>query len=446
MKTNPEYIIDKIAQAGVVGAGGAGFPTHAKLGQPVEMVIANGAECEPLLASDVTLLEHHSPQMIQGLLLVMAAAQAGQGVIALKAKHSSLIDILRQKIDPYPQLKLHLLNDFYPAGDEHTLINEVSGKCVPPGQFPPSVGIVVNNVTTLRQVAAAFSGQPVTSRYVTVAGEVRRPLVIDTPIGIPLSQLVAAAGGSLLDEYRIIVGGPMMGRLAADPEQEVSTKTISGIVVVSPQHWLVQRTQIKPAQQLQRAKSACDNCRMCTDLCPRYLLGHPLEPHLSMQALAHQQIDASQHLTSALLCCQCGICDTIACPCNLSPRALYQELRKEFAHQKLSPQKFVARPVAPEREQRRTPLAKIQQRLNLSQFARQKPTLAPSALFPDRVRIKLKQHVGSAAIPVVKTGDTVSKGQLLGEIPEGKLGARVHASIGGLVTRVEKDFVEVSRC
>lgn len=445
MTIPPKYIIDKIAQAGVVGAGGAGFPTHTKLGQSVEQVIANGAECEPLLASDTTLLEHQTSQVIQGLLLVMASVQAKEAIIAIKSKHKKIAKIITENLKNFPQIKLHLLEDFYPAGDEHTLINEVTGKRVPPGRLPLSVGVVVNNVTTLWQVAAAFSGQAVISRYVTVAGEVRQPIVIDTPIGTPLTGLIAAAGYSKVSDYKVIVGGPMMGQLANDPSQEVTTKTTSGIIVVASDHWLAQRTLVNPQQQLKRVQSACDGCRMCTDLCPRFLLGHPLEPHLSVQALAQQQVDAGQYFTSALLCCLCGVCDTIACPCNLSPRALYLSLKKEFSRKKFPPQKFIARPVTSERQGRKVSLKRIMQRLNINQYAENKPTYVPSTLQPKRVWIKLQQHVGNKAVPIVKIGDRVSKGQLIGEIPAGKLGARVHASINGSISKIETDFMEISK-
>ncbi len=445
MNISPEYIISKIKQAGIVGAGGAGFPTHAKLGQQVQQVIANGAECEPLLAGDVTLLENQSPRVIQGLLLTMAACGAKEGILAVKAKHSSLIkNILEQTTQSYPRIKLHLLDDFYPAGDEQTLIYEVLEKRVLPGQFPPSAGVVVNNVTTLWQVAAAFSGKAVTSRLVTVTGNVRRPVVVETPVGTPFSDLIATAGGSELDDYRIIVGGPMMGQLAGNKE-DCSTKTTSGIIVISPQHWLAQRAQATSRQQLRRARSACDNCRMCTDLCPRYLLGHPIEPHATMRALAQPQNDTAQHILSAALCCLCGICDTIACPCNLSPRSLYLALKKELARQKALPCPFKARPVPEDRRQKRTSADRVKQRLDVNQFAGKRPAPATTALRPAKVRIKLRQHVGAPAVPVVEAGQRVDKGQLVGEIPPGKLGARVHASVDGVVSKIENGVVEITR-
>lgn len=443
VQISSEYLLKKIAQAGVVGAGGAGFPAQFKLNQPVEQVIANGAECEPLLASDKTLLKNYSPQVIKGLLLSMAATQASQGIIAVKKRHSRLVKILQQQITSSQLLRLHLLDDFYPAGDEHILTYEVTGKRIPPGQFPPSVGVVVHNVTTLKQIAAAFDGQPVTSRYVTVTGQVRQPVVIKTPIGTPLRDLVHAAGGSPLNNYRIIVGGPMMGQLAADPRQESTSKTTAGILVVSPHHWLVRRNQANPQQQLQRVKAACDNCRMCTDFCPRYLLGHPLEPHLSMQALSHQQLEVNHLLDAARLCCLCGICEIVACPCNLSPRALYQALKKSLAQQELEPAQLKTQAVRAELQQRRIPLTKLYQRLQIREFTRVKPKVLPRPFLPKRVRINLKQHVGAKADPIVKKGQRVTKGQMIAAVPKDKLGANIHASVTGVVTGVDANWVEI---
>ncbi|MDH3797533.1 MAG: electron transport complex protein RnfC, partial [Desulfobacterales bacterium] len=179
-------IVDKIRAAGVVGAGGAGFPTHVKVQFDVEQVLANGASCEPLLVSDPYLIEHHTDLIIDGLSTVMDCTNAGKGTICVKSKHRSALEALTAKIagNGYAQhIKVFELDDYYPAGDEFILVNEVIGQVVPEGGIPLNVLAVVCNVESLLNVSRAMAGQPVTDRYLTVSGEVHNPVICKVPIG-----------------------------------------------------------------------------------------------------------------------------------------------------------------------------------------------------------------------------------------------------------------------
>ena len=243
-------VVASVRANGVVGAGGAGFPTHVKLAAKADTVIANGAECEPLLACDQTLMARQAGEVVAGLRLAMEATGAAQGIIALKAEYKEAVAALRSALQGAggdPALRLHFLEPVYPAGDEFVLVREVLGRSVPEGGIPPNVGVVVQNVATLANIAAAVRGKPVTHRWITVAGEVNEPRTVLAPVGTPIADLIERAGGlrgvagnggatrtaslSAQGDLAVVTGGPMMGKIAWDVGQPVA-RTTSGVIVL----------------------------------------------------------------------------------------------------------------------------------------------------------------------------------------------------------------------
>ena len=438
-----ETIVDNVRAAGVVGAGGAGFPTHIKLQFEAEHVLGNGASCEPLLKSDPYLMEYHTDLVLDGLRIVMDCTHADKGTICLKSKHPQATAKLKEAIAAgknADRTDLFQLEDFYPAGDEFILVNEVLGKIVPEGGIPLNVATVVNNVESFVNISRAMQGKPVTDRYLTVCGEVRNPAVCKVPIGMPASAVIAMAGGASISDYAAVMGGPMMGRVLTNNDEPV-TKTTSGIIVLPSGHTVVQGKQ-KSLEQMRRiAKSACTQCSRCTDLCPRYLIGHSIQPHKIMRHLAYTPGMMGDILEDALICCECGVCEKFACPMMLSPREINAAIKQKLLSQGVKrdvPRKTYQ--VSTFKETRKIPLKRLMQRLDVSQYDLPLP-FYENEIRVNEVSIPLQQHIGKPAVPVVKTGDRVEKGNLIGEIPENLLGARVHASIDGVVTSVGDSIV-----
>jgi len=434
-----EQIIDLLYQGGVVGAGGGGFPTHIKYRFRVRTVIANGAECEPLLSTDKIIMAYRQERVIKGLRYAMRATGASEGIIALKKHYYTAIDALKKAIKGAEDIRLHLLEDFYPAGDEFNLVYEVTGKIIPEGGLPLNVGCAVSNVGTLTNVADAVEGKPVIMRLVTVTGEVKRPSVIEVPVGTPIRDMIDFAGGAKIADYVAFLGGPMMGRPAENLDEPI-TKTTGGVVLLPESHPLVRK--VSPEVELKRAKSCCEACRYCTDFCTRYLLGHRIEPHLMIRALGYGRDLPSEHLSSAFLCCSCGICSIHACPASLNPRALYQNIRKEFARYKLvNPLRNQPQTAHPDREGRRLPVARLVQRTGTTRY-QQKLEREPIPFFSNHVRIKADQPGGF--IPLVKVGERVRKGQIIGHPEKEKSGTISHASISGTIIQVSREEITIS--
>jgi Na+-translocating ferredoxin:NAD+ oxidoreductase RnfC subunit len=426
-------LAEKIRQAGVVGAGGGGFPAHIKAGARVECVIANGAECEPLIHKDCELMVHKPGGVISGLRLLMDSTGAKRGIIGIKEKNKAAIEAISGALHS-KDITLHLLGDFYPSGDEYILVYESTGRLIPPQGIPLDVGIVVSNVETLYNISLAAEDRPVTEKFITVAGAVKRPATFSVPVGMSFEEAIAAAGGALVKDFGAFVGGIMMGTLEFDMSRPV-TKTTAGLIVLPAEHMLVRRKSRSEKSMRWIGKSACDQCSYCTELCPRYTLGYDVQPHRVMRSLSFTSTGADIWNQYASLCCACGLCTLYACPEGLYPKEACDTAKADMRKSKIA--WSGRKEVVPHRmyEGRRTPIGLLARRLGIDAYQNE-GRLSERQFAPHEVSIPLAQHAGAPAVAVVKTGERVSKGQCVGEIPGGKLGARVHASIAGEVVRV----------
>lgn len=434
-----------IEKAGVVGAGGGGFPTHVKASANADFMIANGAECEPLLRADGELMEAQAPTILRGLAAMSDSVSADRAILTIRRENAGARAAIEAAAAKQTRpIEVLVLENVYPAGDEFLIVYEATGRVVPEGGLPTDVGVVVNNVTTLMQVARALDGRPVTRRPVSIQGEVENPGTFDVPIGTPAGDAVALAGGvSPGVEPALIVGGPMMGRLSSD-WSEPTTKTTSGLIVLPRAHSLVTARAATESHVLRTARAACCQCMACTELCPRALLGHALAPHRTVRAIQYgtEELDA-EHLTSAFLCCECGMCELFACPLGIQPRRILSDLKAELSKRGVSNPHLRDGLTADDvRAYRQIPSSRLIQRLGLSGYDRPAP-LCDRAVEPPRVVLLMRQHAGEAAVPVVSVGERVLEGDLVGEIPEGALGARVHASIDGTVEAVDGAAVSI---
>lgn len=236
-----ESMLEKIKKAGVVGAGGAGFPTYVKLKCTAEYAIVNCAECEPLIKSDKYLMEQNAESIVEGLRCAMSCVGAKNGVLAIKYKNKSAVHALEVAVSGKENVSIHLLDNYYPAGDEQQIIYEVTKRTILVGKLPSEVGCVVINAQTAYHIAQAMEDKPVVRRNVTITGAVHSPLTITAPIGTAVAYLIEMAGGATVKDYSVIIGGPLMGRVSEDPSNEFVTKTTNGIIVLPTDHELIRK-------------------------------------------------------------------------------------------------------------------------------------------------------------------------------------------------------------
>jgi Na+-translocating ferredoxin:NAD+ oxidoreductase RnfC subunit len=427
-----------VRNMGVIGAGGAGFPTHVKIENNCDTVIANGAECEPLLCNDKYIMSEEADKVIDGLESVMQFVKAKKGFVAVKKKYQSIVSILEKVISTKKNISLYTLDDYYPIGDEFLLVKEITNKVVPPGGIPLNVGCLVNNVETLRNISEATKGNPVTEKALTCTGELENPTVVLAPIGMPIGEIIKLCKPKI-EDFAVVIGGPMMGDVVYNMDEPITKKT-SGLIVLARNHPIIISKSMKIEHIIKQSKSACCQCTYCTELCPRYLLGHELYPHKIMRQINLGLDIPSEIIQSAFLCSECGLCEVFACPMGLSPRIINKEIKLRLTASGYKPNFDKAKIVPRENIfNRRIPTSSIKNRLRISEYDDYEKLIG-NILKPEAkiVEVSLNQHIGKVSETIVKKGDQVHKGDLIADIPKDSLGARVHASITGEVIYLDE--------
>ncbi|HOA08870.1 MAG TPA: electron transport complex subunit RsxC [Tenuifilaceae bacterium] len=296
-------IIKKIAEAGIVGLGGATFPTHVKLsvpaGKKAEMLVINGVECEPFLTSDHRLMLEKGHELMIGIQILMKALNVPKAMVGIEANKPDAVSHLQSLAKSYSGIEVQPLKVKYPQGGEKQLIKALTGREVPSGGLPIDIGAVVHNVgTALAVYEAVQKNKPLVERIVTVTGKnLAHPSNFLVRIGTPVSALIAAAGGLPDDTGKVVSGGPMMGKAVSSIDVPV-TKGTSGILV------------IPAAESKRKPEGVCIRCAKCVSVCP---MG--LEPYL-LYRLGQRMQYSQMEVERVLDCMECGSC-SFECPANL---------------------------------------------------------------------------------------------------------------------------------
>ncbi len=424
--------------AGIVGAGGAGFPSYAKLAEGADTLLVNGAECEPLLYTDYIIMKNEMSMLLSGITTVLENTAISSAVLAIKAHTAKLLS-LSDGERLMPRVSVKVLPDVYPMGDEISLIYESLGRLVQPGKLPITEGVIVNNVETLYNLGRAVRfSENVTEKWLTVGGNIPSPKVIKVPVGTPVSEIFQRLGIQVPDGNSVLDGGPSMGKLI-NPNLAVVGKTTKGILILPDVTRAIESKRINDRMAVARAETACCQCTRCTDMCPRALLGYPLEPH-KMVRTAMQAAEVNPVMVlSATLCCGCGICENLACSQGISPRAVINNYKALLAKNKLRFSSKETFEPKDERDYRMIPSLKWEQDLGVAKFNTVAEFFGEITDF-SRVRIPLGRHIGAPSVPVVADGQRVERGELIAEAAGG-LSVNQHASISGVVTMADNEII-----
>lgn len=440
---NLSELKQQIADAGVVGAGGAGFPTQFKLNEGLDTLVINGAECEPLIFSDYYIMKKEMDRMLDGAELVINAMQLKEGYLGIKEHTAERLGLSHgQKLSAH--VSVHVLPNVYPMGDEIILIYEVTKRIVAPGSLPFTQGVIVSNVETLYNVSNAAKGIPVTEKYVTIGGKIadqcRR--VVKVPVGIPVAELFDYLGVVVPEDCVVLDGGPAMGNII-DPKIYHVTKTTKSFLILPKHIPAITGKLTTPDNMVRRSSSTCCQCSMCTDMCSRALIGYPLTPNKIVRSVNAGNISNPEDYLVASVCSGCGICELTACCQGISPKVVYAEVKKALAKNGLRYQHDGSElKVDPHREYRMLPSDRFMARIGVAPYDIMPELTGEIDFKASSIYMPLRQHVGKPATPVVQVGDTVKVGDLIGKVADG-ISANIHATIDGIVTAVSDQAVTV---
>lgn len=428
------------AAAGVVGAGGAGFPTSVKLASGPDTLLINGAECEPLLHTDYMLLREELAEVLRGTRLVLEATGIEKAYMCVKQHTAERLgweqgDVLEKGITVY------CLPDVYPMGDEVILTYQVLKRIVPPGGLPGQVGVLIQNVETLYNLARAERGIPVTHKWLTVAGKVAQPFVTVVPVGTPVSALFKAAGVTVPEDCVVLDGGPAMGAVIRVNEAVIK-KTTKGLCILPKSSAAVSGKLSLERTIAVHASANCCQCSLCTDLCPRALIGYPLEPHRIVRSAMSAMEENPEAFAAAQVCCGCGVCELTSCCQGISPRRVYERAKAVLMKHKIRYRHTGELKAHPDRDFRMLPIERFKMRIGVAPF--DIPAEYREVAVNGDVTLFTRQHVGAPAQVLVKAGDTVTAGDCVAKAAEG-ISASIHTPIAGTVKAADETRIVIGR-
>ncbi|MBN1288463.1 MAG: electron transport complex subunit RsxC [Actinobacteria bacterium] len=316
----PEQIREIAKESGLVGLGGAAFPTHIKLSppadKPIDIVIINGCECEPFLTCDHRVMLENTEDLIEGLKLMMKAVGAGKGIIGIEANKMDVVEAVESKTASESGVEVMPLEVKYPQGNEKMLIDALTGRRVPPGKLPSEVGVLVQNSgTAVALYKAASTGRPVIDRIITVSGSgIREPKNVRVRIGTRIEHVIEQCGGFVNNPEKVIMGGPMTG-FAQKSLSAPTVKGTSGIVVLTGK------------ETGESEERECVGCGKCVDACPMFLM-----PNSIVKYIKRNQYEKADKY-GVKDCFECGCCSYV-CPARIHHVGYVRIAKAELAAKK----------------------------------------------------------------------------------------------------------------
>ena len=427
----------------IVGAGGAGFPSYAKLAEGAEFLVINCAECEPLIYTDFMLMREKMDKIVGGAQIIMENTGIKHTYISIKEHRGHMLGYTDGQILG-EGVSVKLLPNVYPMGDEINLIYETTGRVIRPGCLPITSGIIVFNGETVYNVWRAYNmNRPVVSDWFTIGGDLPKRYVVKTPIGTRLKDVFDMLGINFNpNTHALINGGPSMGRLD-DLNSIIVNRTSKSFLVIPKTARAVKNKQMHIDDMLRRAASACCGCSRCTEMCPRHTLGYPIEPHKMVRiACGNTAEEHPELITTATLCCSCGICAEVCCQ-EISPKDVILKFKGILGKNKMrfTPEDGKEYKISADRPYRMIASHRWEDILNVHKY-----DVVPEFVFDkikvNKVEVPMGTHIGAKAIPTVKVGDMVVEAQKIADAAPG-LSIPQFASISGKVTYVDDNKVVI---
>ena len=436
----------RMRNAGVVGTDKLAMPSYVKLSSKADLIIANGAESEPLLQSEKSLLKENPELIIDGIKIAMEATGALKAVIAIRSSEKERMNHLNDILKKESNIEVFYLEDFYPSGDDPILVYEVTKKLIPEGKTPLDEGIVVEKLLSFAWMYQGYHGKPVTERPVSVIGEVHQPQVAWFPIGTLYKDVLKLAGGITIDPSRAVIfdGGPLQGEVVKDLNNGIG-KTTSAVMVLPKDH-VISKIKMKSLEEMVRQhQGVSDESSLLDDLCPRNQLGYDIFPSKVMRNFHFPELLTSSHVKSSNLCNDCSLCEFLgSSSLSESPRLAYKEFQKSLERLggRITGEVQEKRKVRSAYNHNKVSCSHLAKRIQVEKYESFNRSILPKKS-PQKVRVPVTRHKGIPAQPVVVEGQSLRMGDVIAFSPLGELGTTYHASIPGKVGEVNDRWIEI---
>jgi Na+-translocating ferredoxin:NAD+ oxidoreductase RnfC subunit len=300
----------------------------------------------------------------------------------------------------------------------------------------------VINVETAYNVFNSIRNIPVTEKWLTIGGDIPQPVVVKVPINCDVKNVLKAVGITVPPDHTMLDGGPAMGSIINPAIAKITKKTKS-LLILPDEIPAIAFKSVSTERVLKRTPSACCQCYYCTEMCPRHLIGYPLEPHKTLRAVGSSIVDHPDDLLTASLCSGCGVCTLMACCQGLAPSATMFQVKKNLGKNRMRYQS--TEPTTPDlnREDRLVPISMFKSRIGVAQFDKPTQFMGDIKIQQEIFTLPLSQHVGKPSVSVVKPGDKVSAGQMIARADEG-ISAALHTPVSGTVSAVTGSQIEIT--
>ena len=404
----------------------------------IHTIILNCAQYEPIIHTSKLLLEKYAREIIRTFVKIGETFKIENIIVGAGRADIDIIEILEDIVSDFPSVQLKVYDGAYPAGDEYVLTYELTGQIVAADSSPIEEGIAVFNVESVYNMYKELDSDVHEShKWVCVTGEVEKPVTLRVPIGTKAVDVVKQAGNITCDNPVYLIGGPMSGTLGSKHTR--IDKTTDAIIILPEDHQVIYTKKTNSSIELKRAGSSCCNCMRCTELCPRNLLGHPVDPHGFIRAASYKDMGNLDKFLNTMFCSSCGLCEMYSCIQGLSPRLLLTEYKKGLKENGIITVKATQNDVEEDRKYRKISIKRLTSRLALSRYDK----LAPlkEIKWPDiNVRISLTEDNDETAKPVVKTNDLVTEGQIIA-VYDDENKFPLYSGIDGIVTEVAENYI-----
>ena len=404
----------------------------------IHTIILNCAQYEPLIHTQEVLLFKYTREIIRTFAKIGKTFNANNIIIAAGKKDVELIECLKDILDDYPSLSLKIFDGAYPAGDEYVLTYELTGKVIPADSSPICEGIAIFNPESVYNMYMHVNkGVQDTHKWVSVLGEVKNPITLRVPVGVKAEAIVKMAGAITCENPVYILGGPMSGKIGNKYSR--IDKSTDAIIILPEDHQVVYNKKANSSIELKRAASSCCNCMRCTDLCPRHLLGHPVDPYAFIRAASYKDMNNLDTFLNTMFCSSCGLCEMYSCIQGISPRLLLTEYKNGLKENGIVDFKASVSEVDNERKYRKISIKRLTSRLGLTRYDRV-TKFKEFNLSGEDIRISLNDNSKYPADILVKENDSVTNGQLLAKYDKEDL-LPIYSGVDGIVTEVTEGYI-----